>query len=207
MKPTFFGDSHDMAKRQIMQWLAPNEIWAAHPMWYYKRPEPAAYHPFLDRYKTALNVRIVDRESGVRKEFLEAAQACEEHLLLDPDTGLQIDDRRLSTHVAISEFIQIVKRSNRQCKLTLIYDHSSYRDAQYGDIWEQTKERLTRLYRAKVHAVTYMAHEGSRVRFTWASDSCELITKATRRMQEASRFPSWRFVDDGCAHKRVDNLC
>ena len=83
MKPTFFGDSHDMAKRQIRQWLAPNEEWRAHPMWYDERPEPAWAMPFLSRYAAALNVSIVQGESSVRAEFLEAVQGCEEHLLLE----------------------------------------------------------------------------------------------------------------------------
>ena len=50
MNPLHFGDSLDMAKRQIMQWLAPDEQWYAHPMWYELRPEPEWCTHFLERY-------------------------------------------------------------------------------------------------------------------------------------------------------------
>ena len=203
MKPKYFGESHDMAKQQIMKWLIPKEKWAAHPMWYHQRENPLLIHAFLERYEATLDVDIVENESPDRRAFLAAATACPRHLLLDPDTGLWTPARGgyPKKHVTIEEFLEIVTNTGRKDKLTLIYDQSYQRNDL--DIWTQTVGKLLRLYRSGIHAVAYTAHAGSNVRFIWASKSNKLITQATRRMQEECRFPRWRFVDDGCGH--LDN--
>ena len=198
MKPTFFGDSHDMAKRQIMQWLAPNEVWMAHPMWYDQRPAPPWACPFLPRYARVLNVDIIAGESRDRREFLAATQACTDHLLLDPDTGLRIPNGLPRTHVTINEFIQIVNFPNRQYKITLVYDQS-YRTG--ADLQAGIANKLQLLHNKGAHAVAYIAHKGGRsVVFIWASQDPHVITQATKRMQRGSYFPVCRFVDDGCGH-------
>lgn len=65
------------------------------------------------------NVGIVVGESPNRQEFVETAMACEEHLLLNPDTGLRRpgDNRVSTTHVTVDESIQIVGAQNRNGKL------------------------------------------------------------------------------------------
>ena len=199
MHPKYFGESHDMAKRNIMEWLAPNEQWIAHPMLFNERPEPPLDRAFLQQYRVALGVEIVDNESEY-KNLLDASKKCEEHLLLDPDTGLlkPRNNRRSKKHVMVDQFIEIVKSPYRPGKLTLIYDQSYSRGN--GDIWKQTAVKLRDLRDSCVHAVAYMAHAGSSVRFIWASPNSESITEATQRMQAISEFPSWRFIDDGCGH-------
>jgi len=195
MEPSKFGDSYDMAKRQIMEWLAPGD-WTAHPMWYNNRnQEPEWAHPFLflERYAAALNVHIVDGESRYRAQFLAAARACNEHLLLDPDKGLSRANNPNSVeHVTIRELIQIVTSPNRQEKITLVYDQSY----QTGpDLRARIVAKLQSLHDAEVHTVAYIAHKGGRsVVFIWASSSPDVITDATQRMQGASHFPDWRFV-------------
>lgn len=193
MEPSKFGDSYDMAKRQIMQWLAPDGEWGAHPMWYNDRPEPPWARPFLQRYEAALNVRVVAGESRHRAQFLAAAQGCHEHLLLDPDKGLSRANNPNSVeHVTIRELIQIVTSPNRQEKLTLVYDQSY----QTGpDLQTRIVTKLQSLRDAEVHAVAYITHKGGRsVVFIWASSNPDVITDATQSMQGASHFPDWRFV-------------
>ena len=197
MHPKYFGESHDMAKRQIMRWLAPDERWTAHPMWFDQRPGDPCVPNFPDQYAKALGVRIVDADPEDRSRFHEAAASCGEHLLLDPDTGLW-QGRNSKKHVTVEQFIQIVKSPCRQGKLTLIYDQSYRRDK--VNIWNQTETKLRVLHDLGVHVVAYMAHEGSKVRFIWASPDPELIKDATHRMQEKSGFSYCRFVDDGCGH-------
>ena len=197
MHPKYFGESHDMAKQQIMQWLAPDEQWAAHPMWFDQRAEDPRHPNFPDKYAKALGVRIVDGDHRDRSKFHEVAATCGEHLLLDPDTGLW-QGRNSKKHVTVEQFTQIVKSQVRQGKLTLIYDQSYRRDK--VNIWKQTEAKLRNLRGKDVHAVAYMAHEGSKVRFIWASRNPETIKDATQRMQEKSGFPYCRFVDDGCGH-------
>ena len=204
MHPKYFGESHDMAKRDIMKWLAPNKRWEAHPMWFNERPNPPDDRAFLNNYAAALDVVIIDGESPNPNELLEAAITCRKNLLLDPDTGLwQPRNGRMSRkHVRIDHFIQIMNSPERQGNLTLIYDQSYLRNG--VDIWEQTRMKLRVLCEGQVHAVAYMAHAGSRVRFIWASTNCEIITEATQRMQIESGYPCCRFIDDECGHVKDD---
>ena len=198
MKPEFLGDPYDFVKRQTMRWLAPNEPWFAHPMWYSRRPERPDDHCFLYNYAVALDVGILPGESRHRNEFLESARTCTEHLLLDPDTGLK-EGNRTSRHVTLDEFVQIVTAPNRQSKLTLIYDHSYHRNQM--SIRQQTKAKLGALQNRGIHSVAYMAHEGNRVRLIWASTNPDVITAATQRMQRESHFPTRKFLYDGRGHR------
>jgi hypothetical protein len=227
MHPRFFGESRDIAKRQIMLWLAPDERWAAHPMWFYQRPQPPGDRAFLDQYAAALDADIVDGESPDQNTLFEASktclttwryratpdqdallkatETCRAHLLLDPDTGLgktiyrDRDCKDRVTHVSFDQFIHIVKSPGRQNKLTLIYDQGNGR-ANF-DIHDAGR-KLCRLRQANLHTVAYMAEPVLGLCFIWASTNADAITEATRRMQEVSGFPSRRFVDDGCGHVR-----
>ena len=204
MKPKFFGESHDMAKRQIMNWLTPDKPWAAHPMWFCQNPEDPDAPDFLEKYSAALDVRIVEGNPRCWNNFPQEAETCPEHLLLDPDTGLSQprNGRRSRKHVTLSQFTQIARSPNRQGKLTLIYDQSYFR--QGHDLRVQTQAKLRTLRGSGVHSAAYMAHEGTKVRLIWASTDYQAITDATRRMQKMSQFPIWRFIDDGCGHVQDD---
>ena len=211
MHPRFFGESRDIAKRQIMRWLAPtSEPWAAHPMWFNQRPTPPCDRAFLDQYAAALNVHIVDHESPDQNAFLEAAVACIDHLLLDPDTGLgnksncDRTNRDHVTHVTFDQLIQIVQSQKRHDKLTLVYDQGYSRILDVLGVREETRKKLNRLRQSSVHAISYMAEPKWGVCFIWASKDCDVITQATQRMQAKSRFPYCRFVDDGCGHVNND---
>ena len=181
-----------MAKRQVMQWLAPNERWTAHPMWYSQQPEMPEYAPFLARYSAALGVDIVaGGESPDRNAFLEAAQACDTHLLLDPDIGLghDVDDG----HVAYDEFIQVLNSPDRQDRLTLIYDQGYSRGQSECDFLQSFDGKMQYLRDQHVHAMGYLAHINQKVVFIWASGGAAIVAAATRRMQQESHFPFSRF--------------
>ena len=194
MKPTFFGESRDIAKRQIMLWLAPGERWAVHPMWYEDRPNPPLDQPFLDSYARALNVDIVHGESRIRNQFLHASQTCGDHLLLDPDTGLSIKGATSNQLIAIGDFIHIVNSPNRSSKLTLVYDQSYSRGENQAKFRERVEEKLQLLRNGNVHAVAYMAEPSLKVCFIWASVDAKVVTEATQRMQQESHFPTRRFM-------------
>ena len=49
MKPKFFGESHDLAKRQIMKWVAHGFPGATHPMWFDQKPEDPEAPDFLEK--------------------------------------------------------------------------------------------------------------------------------------------------------------
>ena len=54
----------------------------------------------------------------------------------------------------------------------------------------------------KIYAVGYLAELSLKVCFIWASTNPEVVRDATRNLQDASGFPDWRFVGDGCGHVR-----
>ena len=194
MNPSHFGDSLDMAKRQIKQWLAPDERWYAHPMWYDLRPEPDWCPNFLERYAAALNVCIVG-ETCHRDNLVAEASACADYLLLDPDTGLN-DRYPKSKYVRLKEFVDIVAAPNRQKALTLVYDQS-YQRNNLERIRRAICNKLQRMHdiNENIHVVGYA---GMSVSFIFASSDCNVVTDATRRMQRKSHFPARRFVGDGC---------
>ena len=203
MHQRFFGEARDIAKRQIMEWLAPNVRWAAHPMWYGNREAEPQVPDFLNRYATAIGVDIVDGgDSANPHALLEAALACREHLFLDPDTGLgERTPRNRCTHVDYGQFIQIVQAPLRQGRLTLVYDEGNSKGGQMDAFTQAIQRKVNRLRQhRKVHAVGYLAELSLKVCFIWASTDPEVVTDATQNLQEASRFPNWRFVDDGCGH-------
>ncbi len=190
MHPGFFGESRDIAKLRIMEWLAPGELWEAHPMWYSQRLAPPHDRVFLDRYAAALHVDIVDGESPDEDAFLQAAVACRRHLLLDPDTGLGTRRRRRRaahvTHVTYGEFAQVVLGQGRGDRLTLTYDQGYSRTL---DVLEPARGKLVRLLGCGVHAAAYVAEPNWGVCFIWASEDHDLVTRATQGMQAASGFP------------------
>lgn len=197
MNPNHFGDSLDMAKRQIKEWLAANEQWYAHPMWYDLRPEPDWCPNFLERYASALNLRIVD-ETCNRGELVAEASACADYLLLDPDTGLNDMLYPTSKYVRLKEFVDIVAAPNRRKALTLVYDQS-YQRNNIERIRRAICNKLQRMHgiNQNIHIVGYA---GMSVSFILASSNRDVVTMASQRMQRESHFPARRFVDDGCGH-------
>lgn len=199
MNPGSFGESRDITKRQLMKWLAPGEPWKAHPMWFHRdRPQPPEDADFLSKYATALDADIVEVENRDPGRLLAACEPCQRHLLLDPDTGL--GDARVREHVkhvTFKQFIEILEHPNRRAKLTLIYDQA-YDRFNFGP--HDVIVKLRRLRRADVRAVAYVLERQLATCFIWASMDEDVITDATHRVQAQSRFPSRKFLDDGCLH-------
>ena len=203
MHPKFFGESRDITKRQLMRWLAPDERWAAHPMWFHReRPQPPEDGGFLNDYAAALDVDIVNGECRDPNTLLGAAATCKQHILLDPDTGLgDAQIREHVKHVTFDQFIRIVEHQSRQDKLTLIYDQALDR---FNFSVHDVMVKLRRLRESQLHAVAYVLERQLTTCFIWASTNAEVVADATHRMQAESRFPYRRFVDDGCGHVRDD---
>ena len=205
MHQRFFGEARDIAKRQIIEWLAPNMRWAAHPMWYGDRWAVPHVTDFLNHYAAAIGVTIVDRGDCADPDaLLEATLACREHLFLDPDTGLgERTQKNHLTHVDYDQFNQIVQAPFRQDRLTLVYDEANSKGGKMDKFTQAIQLKVDRLHQdRKIHAVGYLAELSVKLCFIWASTNSKVVTDATRNVQDASGFPNWRFVDDGCGHVR-----
>ena len=203
MDPRFFGDSHDMAKREIMRLLATDGKWLAHPMYFPEKPISSRDTDFVRSYESYLSVSVVGNY-GIqgRRSLVADTKRINSDLFLDPDTGLwwAPSGRHPKHQVKIDELVNIVTSIERKDKLTLVFDQSKDHTSKSPDFLKQAKMKLACLRRNGVHAVAYTAHEGSGVRFILVSASCKAISLATRSMQSASGFPCWRFLDDGCGH-------
>ena len=205
MHQRHFGEARDIVKRQIMEWLAPGVRWTAHPMWYGDREAKPHVPDFLNHYAAAIKAAIVDGGDSENPDaLLEATLGCREHLFLDPDTGLGArTQKRYLTHVDYGDFIQIVQAQNRQDSLTLIYDEGNSKGGNMDGFTQVIRRKVDRLHQNKdVHVVGYLAELALKLCFIWASTNPGVVTDATRNLQNASRFPNWRFVDDGCGHVR-----
>lgn len=207
MRPIHLGDTHDIAKLRVLNWLAPEETWFAHPMYFLKANEirDAA---FPDQYADFLGVNLVNENIECRHQLVDAVTQRPGNLFLDPDTGLRLTntmprrsvDNTPRKHLNVKELIAVAESPKRKRNLVLVYDHAISRDyTTKGTPVEQVTDKLCRIRDGNVHAVAYIAYH-QRISFIWASKECDIVSEATRRIVEASRLPICCFVDDGCGH-------
>ena len=202
MHPSKFGDTYDMAKMCMLRWLAPDEEWFIHPM-YFPPGNQVRDDAFPGRYADFLELQLVRGNIAQRQDLVNAVANDPGHLFLDPDTGLrpdngiQLDRAEWRKFVSEDELIEIACSTDREQKLVLVYDQSI--DRRYRQVCvprQQIRMKLRRLHDAGVHAVAYVSH----IAFIWASSDPGVVNAATRRLLCASGLPIFRFVDDGCAH-------
>ena len=196
MHPSKFGDTYEMAKLCMLHWLAPDEEWLFHPM-YFPPINEEWDETFACRYADFLGVRLAHGNIKERSELVDAVAENPGHLFLDPDTGLRLDNAKAPQHVNVNEFIAMAHSPTREHKLVLVYDQSI--DRRYnikGTPNQQLGDKLRRLHEADVHAAAYVSH----IAFIWASTDPEIVSAAARRLVSASHLPDFRLVDDGCAH-------
>ena len=195
MRPGFFGDSYDFVKRDIIGGLAPVNEWAVHPMYFDDEPEPE----FPAIFAHFLGLDLVDGNLFDRNLVATLAESCQNHVFLDPDTGLKMarPDGRLRApaggwgkHVSEREISEIVNAPERRAKLTLVFDQS-FPNANPVARRAMAEEKLQRLWENhRIHGVSYLTH----VVFTWLSDNQDTLTNATRRFIQHSGTPTWRLT-------------
>ena len=155
-----FGDSYDFVKRGILQLLAGSGSWSVHPMFTDNNPAhyAVAYCRFIG--VPAINTQSFEQVHRNRNNWLEAAEACPDHLLLDPDTGLPFDEDGMvprnelgSAFLTPGELVRIV--TARPDKLTLVFDQSFHRTTETID---QIEGKLGWLNGQGVHGLVYHSH-------------------------------------------------
>jgi hypothetical protein len=87
MRLQHFGDSYDIVKKAMLQWLEPFGPWAAHPMF----TEP--FTPMnANKFARFLGVPLVSfqvLEAATDRDAYFAVDLSRRSLFLDPDTGLR----------------------------------------------------------------------------------------------------------------------
>ena len=204
MHPRFFGDSYDFVKRDIIGGLAPLSEWAVHPMYFDDEPElefPATFAHFL-------GIDLVEGNLFDRNLVAALAEDCQNHVFLDPDTGLRMvgQDGRLRApaggwgkHLSEREIANVVNAPGRKAKLTLVFDQS-FPNANPTARREMAQAKLQRLWENhRIHGVSYLTH----VVFTWLSHDHGTLTNATRRFVQHSGTPTWRLTSH---NPPIDNI-
>ena len=191
MHPNKFGDSYDIVKGSLLQWLSECGTWAAHPM--FSVPPPPG---FAELFASFLGVRLVTTNpvpARPNKEgYFEEAKAWSgtDHLFLDPDTGIALPAQRSvgRGHLMAAELAAIAQ--GRPRKLTLVFDQSFPRSSNEARL-RQTKDKLRWLDKHGVHGLVYCSHAN----FVLVSSDHDALSSAKRTLVHASRLPLSRFVE------------
>ena len=197
MNPIFFGDSYEFAKREIIHGLAPANEWNIHPM-YFARPRR---FNFASQYARFLQISVVDGLIYDRNRVTDVGGNCLNHILLDPDTGLWLNDSRRpkggwDKHIKVAEVAQIATAPERVCKLTLVFDQS-YSNAKPEVRKEKAIEKLIALHDYDVNRPAYAAAYISHAVFIWVSGNQDTVAAATESLRARVRVPFHRLIGEG----------
>src|SRR5208337_569197 len=141
MKLRFFGDSYDIVKKCMLQWLSSLGEWTVHPMFTDEEPVSADDADAFSRFLGARLISLDILSTGTdRSTYLASAQNCMSHLFLDPDTGIRMKKTNGSKgplYVFGQELVEIA--TSRPQLLTLVFDQSLAR----GKEREQLNAKLS----------------------------------------------------------------
>ena len=164
-------------------------------------PEPDPN--FIDEYAEFLGIELAVRDTA-RDDLVDVSTACQQHLFLDPDTGLWNGQgrprNRWRKHIGMEDLAKIAKAPGRERKLTLVFDQSYEQNIDIEERKFLAEWKLQILWLDhQIHGVAYVSH----VVFIWVSKDEDLLDKATRRLLDRSRVPLCRFLDDGCGRNHI----
>ena len=226
MNCKLFGDSYDIVKRGMLQWLSPCGNWSAHPM--FTDPDPTEMDQPCQRfngkcreerrcghagtfqrdYGRFLGVQIVNdqicRRPGVpsdRKAWLSAAEHCQDHLFLDPNTGVPFDTEtgcprtgpgtgnrpnKAYKHYLMADELATIADC-RASKLTLVFDQSINFD---GDKTEQVEAKLRWFRHKRIYGFVYRSHAA----FLLVSKDRDMLAYAKAVLLASSKIPNDRLI-------------
>ena len=186
-----FGDSYDVVKKSLLQWLSTFGLWAAHPM--FTHPTSADQAEEFSRF---LGVPLVSAEvlTGMRDRS-EYFKSCHQYhnLFLDPDTGIRLKNigpRRSTGFIFAKEMIDLVRV--RPQALTMAFDQSLAR----GREREQIRSKLVHFADQGVHGFAYASHAS----FVVLGQSKLLIQQAHAKLLASSALPTNRIVTTSAAN-------
>lgn len=192
MHPSKFGDSYDIVKRSVLQWLSCCGEWSVHPMLFTK----PICESFANRFAEFLGVPLVEKQSpdklSDRASLLEVARSTSSHLFLDPDTGLSLPpSAKTPRHVRADDLVEIAEA--RKDKLTLVFDQSIHRVKDAEPKVKQLKKKLEWLKQNGLHGVAYCSHAN----FILVSKNEDVFNKAKCTLLKKSKLPDKRLIGIG----------
>ncbi len=185
-----FGDSYDIVKQSILRWLSACGTWSVHPMFTDK--DPTSYSKEYCRFLGVYAVTTETFRKYRRDRWVAAGNHCQDHLFLDPDTGLRLEKpkRDLNKYLLLCELVTVANA--RPKKLTLVFDQSiDRREEKSGTNEVQTREKLKRLECRGVHGLAYRSHAN----FILVSCDQDVLRCAKSTLVNSSQLPPERFVE------------
>ncbi len=185
MHMRYFGDSYDIVKVSLINWLRRFGDWSVHPMLTEDASdiEIAAFERFLGARVISSEV-LTPRTN--RSSYFSCASNCG-NLFLDPDTGLKMQNTsgsRSPEYLFASELAQLIK--SRSNALTLVFDQSLLRGKERISLEDKLKD--LRLLGIPCNA--YVSHAC----FILGSQNEALIHKALTHIIAESKLPDNRFL-------------
>jgi hypothetical protein len=145
----------------------------------------------LDAYARLLGTRVLSCDVFTlevdRDIYLAPARDCDDHVFLDPDTGIRLDrvgGKKAPAYVFGAELLAIA--SARPGRLTLVFDQSLARGAER----QQLKGKLDTFARGGIHGVAYVSHAC----FVLVGTDSSLVETAFENLKRESRLPDSRFL-------------
>ena len=186
MRPEFLGDSFDIVKRCLIEWLAPLGTWATHPM-LTERMSPNRMEIYADLLGTQILSRKLLTCEIDRDKYLAPARECDGHVFLDPDTGIRLKPtkgKKAPFYLFGSELVAIA--SARPKSLALVFDKSVPR----GSERQHLEGKLSSFAAQGVHGVAYVSHAC----FVLVGKEKDLVETAFDIILKESRLPQSRVL-------------
>ena len=182
-----FGDSYDIVKKSLLQWLSAFGPWGAHPMFTHAVTEAEAdeFAHFLGVALVSIAVLKVDTD---RVSYLAPCRNARS-IFLDPDTGVRLQRptaARSTEYVLGNELVELA-RTHAQ-GLVLTFDQSLAR----GNELCQVQAKLDHFVTCGVSGFAFVSHAS----FLVLSTSDSLLREARAQLLAASGLPKNRIIQD-----------
>ncbi len=187
MRMGVFGDSYDIVKKSLLQWLRAFGEWSVHPMFTEEVSEAdkAAYEALLGAKVVSTDVLSASTD---RRAYLECAAPCG-NLFLDPDTGLRmrkIFDRDAPKYLFADELRQLVEERPTEA-LTMVFDQSLPRGSERLHL----DRKLKSLHQQGLFGYAYV----SQASFVVAGRDRSLVERSHKHILHESRLPQGRLLE------------
>lgn len=186
MNPRYLGDSYDIVKQSLLRWLSFVGPWATHPMFTESVTTEQA-----DVFSHLLGTPLLSREiltPGTHREsYFELAQKCNDHVFLDPDTGVSLKPFggvKAPRYLFSNELVAIVEA--RPDRLVLVFDQSLAR----GEERKELEIKLNFFSKQGIPGIAYVSHAC----FILFGKNRGLLESAFETLKRESHLPDNRFL-------------
>jgi len=186
MNPRYLGDSYDIVKQSLLMWLANVGTWTTHPMFTESVSTEQA-----DAFSRLLGTRLLSCDALThgtdRDAYLAPARDCNDHVFLDPDTGIRLKPTRGVTaprYLFGTELLAIADAGPE--RLILVFDQSLAR----GDEAKQLESKLNSFANWGVLGIAYVSHAC----FVLMGKNRSVLESAFETLKKESRLPESRFL-------------